>query len=81
MVSAPDQIGHFFVACFDFSVHHPNFFVEISFYDSLECARERIHEASTSAAIVKKVNLLFNKYILHKKKYQSLQQSDNDVIR
>jgi hypothetical protein len=52
MVSPPDLIGHFFVACFDVSVHHPNFFVEISFYDSLERAKKRIiHEASTAAAI------------------------------
>jgi hypothetical protein len=67
MVSPPDLIGHFFVACFDFSVHHPNFFVEISFYNSLKRARKRIHEASAAAAIVEKVNLVFNKYILLKR--------------
>ena len=28
------QTGHFFVACFDFSIHDPRYFVDISFYDS-----------------------------------------------
>ena len=81
MVSTPDLIGHFFVACFDISLHHPNFFVEISFFDSLERAKKRIHEASTAAAIMKKVNLLISTCILRKKKYQSLQQSANNLIR
>ena len=36
IVSPPDQIGHLFVACFDFSVNHPHFFVDVCFYDSLE---------------------------------------------
>ena len=72
MVSPPDLIGPFLVACFDFSaVHHSNSFVEISFHDSLKRAKQRIHESSTAAAIVKKVNLFFNKFILHKRKYQS----------
>ena len=72
MVSPPDLIGPFFVACFDFSaVHHSNSFVEISFHDSLKRAKQRIHESSTAAAIVKKVNLFFNKFILHERKYQS----------
>ena len=26
--------GHFYVVCFDFSVHDPCFFIGISFYDS-----------------------------------------------
>jgi len=81
MVSPPGLIGHFFVACFDFSVHHPDFFVNISFYDSLKRAQKRIKQASTCALMVKKVNLFFNKYILHEKKYHSLQQADTDLIR
>ncbi len=44
MVSPPGLIGHFFVACFDFSVHHPDFFVDISFYDSLKRAQKRIKQ-------------------------------------
>ena len=39
----PNNPGHFFVACFDFSVHDPEFFVNVCFYDSLERARKRIH--------------------------------------
>ena len=81
MVSPPHLLGHFFVACFDFSVHHPNFFVDISFYNSLERAKKRIHQASTAAAMVKKVNLFFNKHILHGKEYLSLQQSDTDLLQ
>jgi Ulp1 family protease len=81
MVSPPGLVGHFFVACFDFSVHHPDFFVDISFYDSLERAQKRIKQASTCASMVKKVNLFFNKYILHERKYRSIQQSDADLLR
>ena len=81
MVSPPGLIGHFFVACFDFSVHHPDFFVNISFYDSLQRAQKRIKQASTCASMVKKVKFFFNKYILHEKKYHSLQQSDPDLLR
>ncbi|KAI2509096.1 MULE transposase domain [Fragilaria crotonensis] len=81
MVSPPKLPGHFFVACFDFSVHHPEFFVDISFYDSLVRAKKRIHQASTAAALVKTVNLFFNKFILHEKKYLSLQQSDTAVLK
>ena len=46
----PDIPGHFFVACFDFSVDDPKFFVIVCFYDSLERARKRIlHRSSTAA--------------------------------
>jgi hypothetical protein len=56
--SPPGLIGHFFVACFDFSVHHPNFLVDIvAFYDSLERVQKRIKQASTCASMVKKVNM------------------------
>jgi hypothetical protein len=33
IVNPPDQVGHFFVGCFDFSMHARNFFTNISFYD------------------------------------------------
>ena len=56
--------GHFFVACFDFCVLHPDFFLNISFYDSLVHKQERIKEISTDAKTVKTVNLFFNKFIL-----------------
>ena len=56
MVSPPGLVGHFLVACFDFSVHHPGFFVDISFYDSLKRAQTRIKQARTCASMVKKVN-------------------------
>ena len=39
----PDSPGHFFVACFDFSVDGPEFFVNVCFKDSLERAQKRIH--------------------------------------
>ncbi len=81
MVSPPGLIGHFFVACFNFSVHYPDFFVENSFYNSLERAQKCIKQASTCASMVKKVNLFFNKYILHERKYLSIQQSDADLLR
>jgi hypothetical protein len=81
LISPLGLIGYFFVACFDFSVHHPDFFVDISFYDSLERAQKRIKQASTCASMVKKVNLFFNKYILHERKYLSIQQSDADLLR
>jgi hypothetical protein len=53
--------GHFFVACFDFCVLDPNFFLDISFYDSLVHGQERIKENSTAGKTVKTVNLVFNK--------------------
>ena len=42
IVSLPDRVGHFCVACFDFSVTAPDFFVNIGFYDSLERSQKRI---------------------------------------
>ena len=77
----PDSPGHFFVACFDFSVNDPKFFVNVCFYDSMERARTRIHRSSTAAEIVEKVNFFFKFYILHEAKYQSLHQSDVDVLQ
>ena len=60
IVNPPNMVGHFFVACFDFDVKNPNFFVAITFYDSLERAKRRIHQSSTAASIVKKVHYFFN---------------------
>ena len=79
--SPPHLPGHFFVACFDCSVQHPNSFVDNSIYDSLDRAKKRIHQASTAAEMVKKVNLFFNKYILHGKEFLSSQQSETDVLQ
>jgi hypothetical protein len=45
MVSPPGLIGHFFVTSFDFSMHHPDFFIDISFFDSLERAQKRIKQS------------------------------------
>ena len=71
---------HFFVACFGFSVHNPNFFVAISFYDSLSRGRKRIKQQDTAAGIVKVVNTFFNTFVLDERKNKSLQQSDENVI-
>ena len=73
--------GHFFVACFAFCVLHPDYFLEISFYDSLVHKQERIKENNTAAKTVKTVNLFFNKFILHEEKYQRVQQSDTDALQ
>ena len=81
MVSPPHLLGHFFVACFDFSVHHPNFLLTSHSTTLSNARRKRIHQASTAAAMVKKVNLFFNKHILHKNQYLSLQQSDTDLLQ
>jgi hypothetical protein len=51
--------GHFFVACFDFCVHDPNFFLDKSFYDSLVHAQERIKENSAAGKAVTTVNSFF----------------------
>ena len=80
-VNPPDMIGHFFVACFEFDVRNPNFFVAITFYDSLERSKRRMHQSSTAASIVKKVNYFFNAFVLHEKKYASIRQSDTDVVQ
>ena len=81
VVSPPHQIGHFFVACFDFSVNAPEFFVNVCFYDSLERSQKRIHRSSNAADVVSMVNSFFNSYILHDSKYQDLQQSDVALLR
>ena len=80
IVSPPDQIGHFFVACFDFSVNHPHFFVDVCFYDSLERSQKRIHRSSTAATYVKKVNTFFKNFILHEDKYQHLHRTDAQLL-
>jgi Ulp1 protease family, C-terminal catalytic domain len=76
VVIPPHQIGHFFVACFDFLVNAPKFFVNVCFYDSVERSQKRIHRASNAADVVRIVNSFFNSYILHDSKYQDLHQSD-----
>jgi hypothetical protein len=81
VVNPPHQVGHFFVACFDFSVNAPEFFVNVCFYDSLERSQKRIHRSSTAADIVRMVNSFFNFYILHDAKYKDLQQSDVALLR
>ena len=73
--------GHFFVACFDFCVLHPNFYLDISFYDSLIHGQERITENSTAGKTVKTVNSFFNKFILHEKKHLRVRQSNTDALR
>ena len=42
-VNPPDQVGHFFVVCIDFSAMTPDFNVDISFFENPECAQKRIH--------------------------------------
>ena len=39
IINPPDMLGQFFVACFEFDVWNPKFFVAIRFYDSLERAK------------------------------------------
>jgi hypothetical protein len=71
---------HFSVACIDFSVNDPNFFVEISLYDSLKPAQTEINEMGAAAIIVKNVNLFFNTFVLHDETYAGLRQTDLNVI-
>ena len=74
--------GYFFVACFDFCVLHPNFFLDISLYDSdVHGGQERITENSTSGKTVKTMNSFFNKFILHEKKHLRVRQSNTDALR
>ena len=73
--------GHFFVACFDFCVLHPNFFLDISFYNSLVHGQERIKENSTAGKTVKAVNSFFNKFILYERKHLRVRQSNTDALR
>ena len=72
--------GHFFVACFDFCVLYPNFFLDISFYDSLVHGQERIKENRTAGKTVQTVNSFFNKFILHEKKHLRVRQSNTDAL-
>jgi Ulp1 family protease len=69
------------VGCFDFSVHAPNFFTNISFYDSLERNSRRILCGSTAAKLVHKVNTFFNNFILHEAVHRHLQQLDGAILR
>jgi hypothetical protein len=73
--------AHFFVGCFDFSVNDPDFFTNISFYDSLDHARSPVPNASTALDIVRQVNLFFNTYLIHKEKFSRLQQTDTNLLR
>jgi Ulp1 family protease len=54
--------------------------VNVYFYDSLERSQKRIHQSSTAADIVKKVNFFFKFYILHDDKYQDLRQTDANLL-
>jgi hypothetical protein len=53
--------------------------VKVCLYDSLEHARKRIHQSSTAAEIVEKVNFFFKFYVRHDE-YQRLHQSDADLL-
>jgi Ulp1 protease family, C-terminal catalytic domain/SWIM zinc finger/Transposase, Mutator family len=81
IVSPPDRVGHFYVACFDFSVTAPDFFVNIAFYDSLERSQKRIYRTSCAATMVHKVNLFFNNFVLHDQKYKLFRQTDAELLR
>ena len=81
MVNPPDQVGHFFVACFEFSIHCRNFFTNVAFYDSLERAATRIYRGSTAAKLVAKVNAFMKYYVLHQDVHRHLHQSDGAVLR
>jgi Ulp1 family protease len=81
IVNLPDQVGHFFVGCFDFSMHARNFFTNVSFYDSLERNARRILRGSTAAKLVHKVNAFFNNFVLHEPVHRHLQQSDGAILR
>jgi Ulp1 family protease len=60
-------------------MHHPEFFVAITCYDSLKHAAKLIEERGIAADIVKKMNFFFKTFVLHDK--ASLRQSDTDVIQ
>jgi hypothetical protein len=72
---------HFFVGCFDFSVLDPGFFVDISFYDSLQRSRKRLPESSIPLNIVRQVNHFFNTYLIHEEKFARLRQPDATLVR
>ena len=77
----PDKEGHFFVGCFEFSVHCSNFFTHVSFYDSLERKARRIVRGSTAAKLVQKVNTFFNNFVLHLPEHHHLQQLDGAILQ
>ena len=81
MVNPPDQIGHFFVGCFEFSIHCRDFFTHVSFYDSLERNATRVHRGSTAAKLVQKVNSFMKHFVLHQDVHHHLHQSDAAVLR
>jgi hypothetical protein len=82
IVNPPDQVIHFFVGCFDFSMHARNFFTNASFYDSLERNSRRILRGSTAAKWAgAQGEHLLNNFILHKAVHRHLQQSDGAIRR
>ena len=58
-VNPPDMIGHFFVPCFEFDTRNPKFFVAITFYNTLERAKRRIHQSSTAVSRIVKRSTIF----------------------
>jgi hypothetical protein len=81
LVNLPGEVGHFFVGCFDFSMHWSSFFTHVSFYDSLEQNARRVVRGSTAAKLVQKVNTFVNNFVLHLPKHHHLQQSDGAVLQ
>ena len=81
MVNPPDQVGHFFVGCFEFSIHCRHFFTHILFYDSLERNATRVYCGSTAAKLVQKVNSFMKYFVLHQDVHHHLHQSDAAVLR
>ena len=80
IVNPPEQLGHFFVGCFDFSMHCLNLFTHDLFYDSLERNARRILCGSTAPKLMQKVITFFNHFVLHEPVHHHLQQSDGAIL-
>ena len=76
--------SHFFVLVVDFNPTCPNFYLKISFYDSLQRSTRGsrgVETGSRMAAIVCEVNDFFVNYLLYKPEHTPVVLSDDEVLR
>ena len=76
------ESSHFFVVVVEFNPSNPDFFVSISFYDSMRrSTRGSRAVPAAAAAIVAEVNEFFNNFVLYKREHQVWVHSNAELLK
>ena len=76
------ESSHFLIVVVEFNPSNPNFFVSISFYDSMrQSTRGSRAVPAAAAAIVAEVNEFFNNFVLYKCEHQVWVHSNAELLK